>query len=197
MNPEVLRTERLTVRNWIESDRDLFHEINSDPQVMAFFPFRRSRAQSDALFDRIRGTINDTGFGFFAIALHADDRAIGFCGLARTDLEPILPEGTVEIGWRLARPFWGKGYVSEAAAALLGHGFDACGLDEIVSFAVRENIRSTAVMARIGMRPDPARDFDHPRVPDSHPHLIRHVLYAMTRRQWSESQVRPASARPG
>lgn len=193
MSPVILRTERLTVRNWIETDRDLFHEINSDPEVMAYFPFRRSRAQSDALFDKLRSTIGETGFGFFAIALADDDRPIGFCGLARTDLEPVLPDGTVEIGWRLARRHWGKGYVTEAAAALLAHGFEKCGLQEIVSFAVRDNTRSTAVMSRIGMRPDPARDFDHPRVPASHPHLVRHVFYAITQDDWRQQQLRARS----
>lgn len=182
----ITQTERLTVRNWIEADRDLFHEINSDPEVMAYFPFRRSRAQADELFDRIRGTINETGLGFFALALRQNNQAIGFCGLAHTDLEPLLPKGSVEIGWRLARPFWGKGYVTEAASALLAYGFDQRGLEEIVSFAVGENSRSTAVMKRIGMRPDPARDFDHPRVPESHPHLRRHVLYAVTAAQWRQ-----------
>jgi len=182
----ITQTERLTVRNWIEADRDLFHEINSDPEVMAYFPFRRSRAQADELFDRIRGTINETGLGFFALALRQNNQAIGFCGLAHTDLEPLLPKGSVEIGWRLARLFWGKGYVTEAASALLAYGFDQRGLEEIVSFAVGENSRSTAVMKRIGMRPDPARDFDHPRVPESHPHLRRHVLYAVTAAQWRQ-----------
>lgn len=184
MSTAILRTERLRIRNWVETDRDLFHEINSDAEVMAYFPFRRSRPQSDALFDKLRNAIGETGFGFFAIALAENDRPIGFCGLARTDLEPILPDGTVEIGWRLARPHWGNGYVTEAATGLLDHGFESCGLEEIVSFAVSDNARSTAVMSRIGMRPDPARDFDHPRVPASHPHLIRHAFYAITRAQW-------------
>ncbi|NVP56402.1 GNAT family N-acetyltransferase [Mycoplana rhizolycopersici] len=187
----ITRTGRLTVRNWIEGDRDLFHEINSDPEVMRYFPFRRSRAQSDELFDRLRAMIGDTGFGFFAIALRGCGRPIGFCGLARTDLAPFLPDGTVEIGWRLARSHWGHGYVTEAASALLAHGFERCGLEEIVSFAVPDNARSTSVMTRIGMRRDPGRDFDHPRVPDSHPHLIRHALYAITRSEWQTR--RPAS----
>ncbi|MBD9372847.1 GNAT family N-acetyltransferase [Rhizobium sp. ARZ01] len=186
------QTARLTARNWLETDRDLFHEINSDPEVMAYFPFRRDRAHSDELFDRNRGTISETGYGFLAIALRDDDRPIGFCGLAKTDLEPFLPDGTVEIGWRLARPFWGQGYVTEAATALLDHGFDRCGLGEIVSFAVSGNARSTAVMARIGMRPDPSRDFDHPRVPESHPHLVRHVLYGITAEERREQAQKSA-----
>lgn len=184
MNGIVTQTPRLTIRNWLETDRDLFHEINSDPTVMEYFPFRRTREQSDEMFDRVRNTIMETGFGFFAVALRDSDAAIGFCGLARTDLEPYLAIGTVEIGWRLARPYWGHGYVTEAASALMAHGFEGCGLSEIVSFAVPDNVRSTAVMTRIGMRREPGRDFDHPRVPDSHPHLVRHVVYAISSDDW-------------
>jgi RimJ/RimL family protein N-acetyltransferase len=181
----IAETERLILRNWREEDRDLFFEINSDPEVMEFFPFRRDRAQADAMFDRLSAVIAETGLGFFALALKASDRAVGFCGLARTDLEPVLPAGTVEVGWRLARAHWGKGYASEAAAALVDLGFRRFGLKEIVSFAVADNQRSTAVMKRIGMRHDPARDFDHPKVATSHPHLIRHVLYAIDRAMWN------------
>ncbi|AFL52977.1 RimJ/RimL family protein N-acetyltransferase [Sinorhizobium fredii] len=180
----IRETERLRIRSWCEGDRDLFAEINSDPKVMEFFPFRRSRSESDALFDRNARRIGETGFGFFALALRDSDLPIGFCGLARTDLEPHLPDGTIEIGWRLAVSHWGKGYVTEAALALLEHGFGERRLSEIVSFAVAKNIRSTAVMKRIGMRPDPLRDFDHPSVPDTHAHLKRHVLYAITDKEW-------------
>lgn len=180
----VSQTERLRIRAWKASDRDLFFEINSDPDVMEFFPFRRNRAEADALFDRIGKGIAETGFGFFALALKAADRPIGFCGLALTDLEPHLPKGTVEIGWRLAVPYWGKGYVTEAASDLLRYGFEEKGLTEIVSFAVAANTRSTAVMQRIGMRPDPNRDFDHPRVPTDQPALVHHVLYAISADEW-------------
>ncbi|PST22084.1 N-acetyltransferase [Mesorhizobium plurifarium] len=180
----ILDTERLRLRAWIESDRDLFAEINSDPTVMEFFPFRRNRAEADALFERNDRNIRETGFGFFALAFREDDAPIGFCGLARTDLEPHLPDGTVEIGWRLAVRHWGKGYVTEAARALLDYGFGERKLGEIVAIAVSANTRSTAVMKRIGMHPDCARDFDHPGVPDTHPHLRHHVLYAITAQEW-------------
>ncbi|MFK0273400.1 GNAT family N-acetyltransferase [Ensifer sp. NPDC090286] len=180
----ISETERLRIRTWKESDRALFFTINSDPKVMEFFPFRRSREEADALFARVGRGIAETGFGFFAVALKADDQPIGFCGLALTDLEPHLPKGTVEIGWRLATPFWGKGYVTEAASALLRYGFEDRGLSEVVSFAVPANTRSTAVMQRIGMHRDPRRDFDHPRVPTDQPALIRHVLYAISAEEW-------------
>lgn len=180
----ILETDRLIVRNWRNSDRELFFEINSHERVMEFFPTRRSREEADELLDRIRGIIDETGIGLYALELKATGEPIGFCGLARTDLEPHLPDGTVEIGWRLAERFWGQGYVTEAANALLTHAFHTLGLDEVVSFAVTVNVRSTSVMRRIGMRHDPARDFDHPRVPDSHPALKRHVLYSISCPEW-------------
>ena len=184
----ILETDRIHLRNWKETDRDLFHEINADRKVMEFFPFRRTKAESDALFDKVRGTIDDTGLGFYALADKATDEPMGFCGLSRPNLEPQLETTGVEIGWRLATRFWGRGYVTEAAKALMDHGFHTVGLPEIVSFAVSANRRSTAVMERLGMRRVPERDFDHPRVPDSHPHLRRHVVYVLTGDEWLSRQ---------
>lgn len=179
-----LRTQRLIIRNWQEGDRDLFFRINSDDEVMRHFPHRRTRAESDAFFDRLCADIQVKGFGFTALELAQSGQCLGFAGLHADSVVPSLPAGTIEIGWRLAPEFWGKGYVTEAAEALVRHGFEEMGLDEIVSFAVWSNERSLAVMKRIGMRPDPSGDFDHPRVPDSHPHLKRHLLYRLSRVDW-------------
>jgi RimJ/RimL family protein N-acetyltransferase len=82
----------------------------------------------------------------------------------------------VEIGWRLAQQHWGRGYVAEAARAALRYGFDTLRFVEVVSFTVPANVRSRRVMERLGMRHDPADDFDHPLLPEGH-HLRRHVLY--------------------
>jgi len=180
----ILETDRLIIRNWRETDRDLFFEINSDETVMTFFPFRRDRAEADTFLDHLQTLISQTGLGFYALESKASGETIGFCGLARTDLAPFMPTGTVEIGWRLAHRFWGQGFVTEAAKALLQHGFETLKLDEIVSFAVHDNHRSTSVMRRIGMQRDLRGDFDHPRVPDSKPRLKRHVLYRLTADAW-------------
>lgn len=180
----ILETERLRIRNWLETDRPLFAEINADPKVMEFFPRRRPREESDALMDEARRRIDETGLGFFALALKDTDEPIGFIGLARTDLEPFLPEDTVEIGWRLAVRYWRQGFVTEAGIAMLRYGFENRDLMEIVSFAVKNNERSTAVMKRLGLQHDPSRDFQHPRVPDTTPHLKHHVLYAISREEW-------------
>ena len=187
-----LTTPRLRLRNWQDADRDLFHEINADRKVMEFFPFRRTRAESDALFDRLRDSIDETGLGFYAVALNEDEEAIGFCGLAQANLPEIFAADAIEIGWRLATRFWGHGYITEAATALLDYGFSTLALPEVVSFAVADNTRSTAVMRRIGLARDAGRDFDHPRVPDSHPQLQRHVVYAASRDGWLKRATKAA-----
>lgn len=178
-----LETECLIIRNWRDRDRDLFHEINSDPEVMTFFAFRRSRSESDEFLDRLRAQIEERGMGFTALELKETGEAVGFAGL-HLDGVGSLPPGTVEIGWRLSRRHWGKGYVTEAGRELLRWGFEDLGLPEIVSFAVGDNHRSTAVMERLGMRRAPQRDFDHPDVPDTHSHLKRHVFYVLTPEDW-------------
>ncbi len=180
----IIETPRLLLRNWQEDDRAFFHEINSDPEVMEFFPALRSREESDALMDRIVAMINDDSFGFYALQDKNTGDVVGFTGLMRTDLEPFMPKGVLEIGWRLAKHYWGKGYVTEAALASLAYAFNERGQDEVVSFAVHNNHRSTSVMQRIGMVNDPKRDFDHPKVPDTHPQLKRHVLYTISKQQW-------------
>jgi RimJ/RimL family protein N-acetyltransferase len=86
----------------------------------------------------------------------------------------------VEVGWRLARAHWGRGYATEAARATVADGFERLGLAEIVSFTTPANLRSRAVMEKLGMRRDAADDFDHPSVPEGHP-MRRHVLYRLSR----------------
>ncbi|MDK4701261.1 GNAT family N-acetyltransferase [Rhizobium sp. CNPSo 4062] len=185
----IVETERLIIRNWREMDRDLAYEINSDETVMEFFPFRRNRAEADAFFDRVQSMIREIGLGLYVLELKESSEAVGYCGLMRTDhLEPFVPVGTIEIGWRLVARHWGKGLITEAARALLAHGFDKHDLDQIVSFAVHNNVRSTAVMERIGMHRVEGGDFDHPNVPDTHPHLKRHVLYRLTEADWRSGQ---------
>src|SRR6185369_2677278 len=164
-----MRTERLILRNWEDRDRELFHRINSDDKVMEFFPFRRNRDLADQVMDRMRADIEVHGFGWAAAEIAETGQCVGFVGLNPTDIDPPFPSGTIEIGWRLAPEFWGHGYVTEAAKAWIGFGFNELDLAEIVSFAVSNNHRSTAVMGRLGMRRDPASDFDHPNVPASHP----------------------------
>lgn len=180
-----IETERLVLRPWEDRDRDLFFEINSDPQVMEFFPFRRTREQSDAFLDTLMRDQRERLI-FPAAELRGTGEVVGFCGLHQGHVEPVFPWGTIEVGWRLAARHWSNGYATEGALAALDHGFAELGLPEIVSFAVRDNRRSTAVMERIGLRRDAANDFDHPNIPDTHPHLKRHVCYRITAEEWAK-----------
>jgi RimJ/RimL family protein N-acetyltransferase len=184
-----IETPRLLLRNWRDEDRNLFHEINSDNRVMEYFPFRPDRVQTDALMDRLERQIDETGKGFLAVEIRETGECIGFTGIAAVDIGPLFAGGVHEIGWRLASRYWGKGYATEAANAALDYGFAHFGLDEIVAFAVPENHRSLAVMQRLGMRRDESRDFDHPRVPDSHPHLRRHAVFVMGRDAWKAART--------
>lgn len=149
--------------------------MGQDAEVMEFLLPYADRADSDANAVRLRNHIDAHGFGFWALEASGVAPFIGFAGILNVnDANPFYP--AVEIGWRLARPHWGKGYASEAAEAALTFGFETLKLDEIIAFTVLANIRSQAVMHRIGMTRNPADDFDHPRVPDGSP-LKRHVLY--------------------
>jgi ribosomal-protein-alanine N-acetyltransferase len=119
------------------------------------------------------------GFGQWVVESPGEASFIGVVGLSHVRFAtPFAP--TVEAAWRLARPYWGKGYALEAARAAIEDGFFRLGLDEIVAFTVPANRASWALMERLGMRRDPEEDFDHPRFAEGHP-LRRHVLYRIRR----------------
>ncbi|MFO1057441.1 MAG: GNAT family N-acetyltransferase [Dongiaceae bacterium] len=173
----ILPGGRVLLRPWREADREPFAAMNADPRVMAYFPQRLDRAESDALFDRIAGHFAEHGFGPWALELPDLAPFIGFAGLAVPRFhERFTP--CVEIAWRLAFAQWGRGYATEAARLALAQGFGPLGLAEVVSFTPRGNQRSRAVMARLGMTHDPAGDFDHPALPRGH-RLRRHVLFRL------------------
>lgn len=151
---------------------------------MEFFPRRRTREQSDELMDGFNADIDAAGFGLTAVELVETGQTAGFCGLAQVKLETLFEPRAVEVAWRLAPEFWGKGIATEAASAWLDFGFDRLNLAEFIAFAVPANRRSVAVMRRLGMRPAPDRDFDHPRIPEDTPHLKRHVVHAIGREEW-------------
>jgi RimJ/RimL family protein N-acetyltransferase len=174
-------TPRLRLRQWRDSDRAPFAALNADPAVMEFFPSVQSRETSDASIAFWQSQFASQGWSNWAVELVATGGFIGFIGLSVP--RRVLPcSPCVEVGWRLARAFWGNGYATEGASGALRAGFERIGLAEIVSFTALGNLRSRAVMQRIGMR-DTGRDFEHPAVPEGHP-LRRHCLYRITRGEW-------------
>ena len=167
------------MRRWRSDDRAPFAALNADEQVMRYFPSTLTYEQSCAAIDRIEANFQRHGFGLWAIEV--DGEFAGFTGLNVTDFETPMGQH-VEIGWRLARWAWGRGYASEAANAALRVGFDECSLDEIFSFTTTTNEPSIAVMRRVGMRRREDLDFDHPRTPGWWG--ARHVVYAIAAGQW-------------
>ncbi len=172
-----LSSGRICLRRWRDEDREAFAAMNSDARVMEFFARRLSRVESDAMVDRIQEHFSERDFGLWAIEVPDVAPFIGFAGLAVPGFSArFMP--CVEVGWRLAFEHWGHGYATEAARLALGYAFGTLALSEVVSFTSATNHRSRAVMERLGMRRDPAEDFDHPALPESHP-LRRHVLYRL------------------
>lgn len=181
-----LVTQRVRLRQWRSSDKPLFAALNADPVVMAHFPAALNREESDGLADRCTAEIESQGWGFWAAEHVASGTFMGMVGLHQVHASlPFAP--AVEVGWRLARQWWGQGLATEAAHAALAFGFDVLGLDEVVSFAARSNARSQAVMLRLSMQADGS--FVHPLLPEQSP-LRTHVLYRLTRMEWQSRDSR-------
>lgn len=187
---ETITTDRLFIRNWNKaSDGACFLRLNNDPQVMHFFPGRRSRIESDALLDRIELQIAQNGYSWSAILLRESNKIIGFGGIATVAAN--FPNGpSAEIGWRFLPETWGNGYATEMANAVLKYGFEELLLPEILSFAVVDNEKSFAVMQRIGMQRFEDGDFDHPNInAKTHPELLRHHCFRITQKEWKQQKT--------
>lgn len=169
----MIETARLILRPWREADREPWAAINTDPEV-SYWLGGLDRAKSDAAVDRYVGQFQTAGFCRWALERRQDGALIGSTGIMPA--RNFVGEGAFEIGWRLARGAWGAGYASEAATAALHDGFARVGLEEVVAYTAKINARSQAVMERISMVRDPARDFEH-RPLDAGDPLRPHVVY--------------------
>lgn len=179
-------TERLHLRQWKDADREPYAALNLDPVVMRFFPGLQSREGSDSDIKRWSTELDDRGWSNWAVETRASGKFIGFIGLT-VPRRALAFMPCVELGYRLAREHWGKGYATEGAKAALRIGFDRLGLQEIVSFTSCINLPSRAVMERVGMTNADA-DFDYPNpalLDDSE--LKKHCLYRLSRESWLRS----------
>jgi RimJ/RimL family protein N-acetyltransferase len=174
---ETLTTARLRLRRWHDSDRDPFQALNADPRVMEFFPAILTPQETNQGIAHIERHFDRHGFGLYAAELIETKAFIGFIGLNIPAFEaPFMP--AVEIGWRLAYDYWGRGLATEGARAMVRHAFEILKLPSLVSFTTTANRRSRRVMENIGMVRDPAADFGHPNLPPGHV-LRPHVLYRL------------------
>jgi len=184
-------TDRLRLLAWDDRHLAPFAAMNVDPQVMRYFLAPQSAEQSRASVLAWKAQFAKQGWSNWAVELKSSGEFIGFIGLSvpRRQL-PFSP--CVEIGWRLARAFWGRGFATEGARACLAVAFEQLALDEVVSFTSLPNRRSRAVMERIGLR-DTGQDFEHPALPPGH-ELRPHCLYRLTRDKWKSSAASRAAA---
>ena len=178
-----LRTPRLSLRRWRESDLEPFAELNADPEVMRWFPAPLDRTASDAMVERIEAGHARLGYGLWAVEVVASNAGpapfVGFVGLSapRFELPAAHADPCIEVGWRLARAWWGRGFASEAAAEVLNFAFGTAGLTEVLSWTVPPNLASQRVMQRVGMRYDGV--FTHPLAAPGD-WWAPHVLYRAT-----------------
>jgi RimJ/RimL family protein N-acetyltransferase len=153
----IIETARLRLRCWRNADRSAFAAMNAHPEVMRDLGGPISREKSDAKLDRYAAAFEQYGFGRMVIETRAGD-FLGYTGVM--PIRSQHPMGAHdEIGWRLVRDAWGRGYVTEAAGAALEDAFRRARLSQVVAYTAPDNVRSQAVMARLGLRRDASRDF--------------------------------------
>ncbi len=171
-----LETERLILREWRKADIRPFSDMNRDDRIMAFFPFHLNLTEAESLkminvfCDRME---EEKGFLYLPLIEKSSGSFLGMLNLTPVMFDAHFTPA-VEIGWRLVFDCWGKGYATEAASGLMEYGFSKLQLQEIVSFTAIGNIKSSAVMKRLGMTY--AGEFDHPGLPQEN-ELRRHDLY--------------------
>jgi RimJ/RimL family protein N-acetyltransferase len=149
----IVATDRLVLRRFTTSDPELLVELDSDPEVMRYITggatTPRIRVETAVLPAMIRDYDRYPGFGAFATYTKADGEFIGLCILLpRMD----DPPGQAELGYRLRKSAWGKGYAVEASRGLLDYGFTELGLTRIFAETMAVNTRSRRVMEKLGLR---------------------------------------------
>ena len=175
----MIETERLILRPWKDADRAPFVAMSADPAVMETLGGVLSEAEALGYVERSQNGIRWFGYGRWVVERREDGAFIGVVGLMPIYWRLPLPAG-FEMGWRLVRDVWGQGYASEAAKAAIADGFERGGLTEVFAFTSLPNLRSQAVMARIGMQRAATLDFDHPALAQEHP-MRRHLVWMQRR----------------
>lgn len=159
----IFTSERLGFRNWQDADVDSMYKISSDQEVMMHFPSTQSKQYTLDFIIRMKAHFSEHGFCYFAVELLATKEFIGFIGICRQTYEVDF-NPSVDIGWRLHKNFWYRGYATEGAKACLAYAFTVLKLGKIVSIATKGNVPSIAVMKKIGM--NKIKEFQHPLLKD-------------------------------
>lgn len=178
----IIKTHRLILREWKPEDLASFVRFNADSKVREYFATIKSYEETVVEYRLILEEFKKYGRGYWVISPAESGEFMGLIGLKYVDsIYPFAP--AVEIGWGLFSEFWGKGYATEGALAVLEYGFKTLTLHEIVSYTPQSNMRSRRVMEKIGMRRSKNGDFDDPQLEPGHK-LLQCVLYRITRQEW-------------
>jgi len=171
----IIETERLYLRAWREEDVEPFYQMGRDPKVLEFLIAPLSmEAVRQFIVDKNK-TFVEKKYTLWAVEEKTTGAMMGYIGLQEC-LTPLPFAPSIEIAWRLGFQYWGKGYATEGAAAVLDYGLKRLKIPEIVSYTAANNYRSQRVMEKIGMKQDLTGDFLHPKLPSDH-RLAQHVLY--------------------
>ncbi|RYD59560.1 MAG: N-acetyltransferase [Sphingobacteriales bacterium] len=176
-NKYIFTSERLGFREWCDDDAEAMTAINTDPEVMEFFPSTQSSDHTKDFIKRMKAQYQDKGYCYFAVDLLEAGTLIGFIGISEQKFESDFTPCN-DIGWRLKPSEWYKGYATEGAKRCLEYAFDALEMEKIYSIAPAVNKRSEAVMSKIDMRK--VMEFNHPLLADNR-RLERCVLYEIER----------------
>ena len=158
-------TPRLGFRKWSHEDLPAFAKLCADPEVMRYFLKPLTTDETHQLINRFIDQDEKYGYCYWAVEIKESRAFIGFIGLAYQSYESYFTP-CVDIGWRLKRKAWGKGYATEGAKAALQYGFEKLGIKEVFSVTTHNNRPSENVMKKIGM--ERKKDFIHPRLPAEH-----------------------------
>ncbi|HZB48615.1 MAG TPA: GNAT family N-acetyltransferase [Mycobacteriales bacterium] len=171
---EILRTPRLRLRRYRADDLPKYAQLNAQPQVAEMLGGPLSREESDSIAEWAMELWDRHRVGLLAVERLADGEFLGMCGLHRLSDRP----DDIEVGWRLAYQHWGHGYATEAATAWLDYGFDVLGLPRVISTTDEANVRSLAVMRRLGLT-----FLENDRITDNG-QTFDAVVYAITAAEW-------------
>lgn len=185
MGAYIFTSDRLGFRRWQESDHTSLAAMNADPEVMEFFPARQGEQETRAFIRRMQKLFMEKGYCYFAVEKRENREFIGFIGLAIQDFEADFTPCT-DIGWRLKKSTWNKGYATEGAKACLSYAFDHFGLEKVFAIAPLVNVKSELVMKKIGM--EKVKIFDHPKLLEDK-RLKKCVLYVKSKQHTAPSQT--------
>jgi RimJ/RimL family protein N-acetyltransferase len=172
----ITQTERLILRTWSKEDIAPFAAMCADNEVMRYFPATLSFQETENLVNRFQERYEQDGYTYYVVEIKETGEFIGFCGmLMQTYESPFTPN--VDIGWRLKKAAWGKGYATEAARACLVLAKETLGLKTIISVASQNNTPSINVMQKIGM--EKVGEFEHPALKDT-PELNPCLVYKIS-----------------